>query len=62
MMFIASTVPHHPDHEAQINRCGHSDEDNQHDPVASPYIWVKVCHVDFVGPLEVWLRTGDSRI
>jgi hypothetical protein len=53
MTFMASTVPHHPEDEAQINRCGHSDEDNQYDPVASPYIRVKVCHVDFVGRPEV---------
>jgi hypothetical protein len=58
MTFMAaSTVAHHLDHEADVHRDSHSDEDDQHDPVASLNVWVRVWHLDFVGPLEVRLRT-----
>src|SRR6476660_3267369 len=48
----ASTVAAHLDHDADVHRHRHSDEDDQHDPVASSYIWVKVWHVNIVGPRE----------
>src|ERR1700683_1719205 len=54
MTFMAaSNVAAHFQHEADIHRESHSDEYDQHDPVAPLNVWVKVCHVDFVGPLEL---------
>src|ERR1700677_271357 len=60
MTFIAASTLAHLDHEADVQRQSHADEDDQHDPVASPHIWVKVCHVDFVGPVEIRPRTPAS--
>jgi hypothetical protein len=45
-----SPVAGHLDHETDIHRQSHGDEDNEHDPVASPHIWVGVWHVEIVGP------------
>src|SRR6202020_133128 len=49
MTFIAASTLAHLDHEADIQRQSHADENDQHDPVASPHIWVWVWHLDFVG-------------
>src|ERR1700690_907040 len=57
MTFIAASTLAHLDHEADVQRQSHADEDDQHDPIASPHIWVKVCHVDFVEPVEIRPRT-----
>jgi hypothetical protein len=57
MAFMAaSNVAAHFQHEADIYRERHRHEDNEHDPVASLNIWVKVRHVDFFGPLDLRLR------
>jgi hypothetical protein len=56
-MSASTVVGHHFHHEADVHRDSHSDEDDEHDPVASLNIWVKVCHVDFVGRLKVRFRT-----
>jgi hypothetical protein len=45
----ASNVAAHFQHEAEVHRDSHGDEDDQDDPVASLNIWVKVWHVDIVG-------------
>jgi hypothetical protein len=45
-MSASTLAPHHLQHKGRIEPYGHSGEDDQHDPVSSPYIWVKVWHVD----------------